>query len=261
MLEKFKNEKEEEVRALSERALPPVWADGRPDFCAALESGDTRAPLAVIAEYKIASPSKGIICRDVPVESAVGQYAENGAKAISVLTEKKWFLGDMDFLYRAREALDGKAVPLLRKDFIFHPLQVRATASSPASALLLIVGLEPDYKRLGALRELAESFGMEAVVEAFDLAEVAIARKSGARIIQINARNLNSLKVDREACLGIALSARPRNSETWIAASGMENRRHLEMAARAGYRAALAGTALMAGGTPGASLARLREFS
>ncbi|MFR7733516.1 MAG: hypothetical protein ACLU7D_09240 [Collinsella sp.] len=90
---------------------------------------------------------------------------------------------------------------MLRKDFIFHQLQVMETASTPASALLLIVRLTPDARELRVLREQAEAYGMQAVVEIFDEGDLALARESGARIIQVNARDLDTLETDRQACL------------------------------------------------------------
>lgn len=128
-------------------------------------------------------------------------------------------------------------LPLLRKDFILHPLQVRLTAATPASALLLIVRLTPDVRRLRGLRELAESFGMEAVVEIFSAEELVLARESGARVIQVNARDLDTLRVDRTACLN--MGAARRDGEIWIAASGMSEPDHLRRAAEAGFDAAL----------------------
>ena len=83
-------------------------------------------------------------------------------------------------------------------------LQVAATAATPASALLLIVRLTPDAALLRSLREQAEAHGIDAVVEIFDEADLALARESGARIIQVNARDLDTLQVDRSACLRLA---------------------------------------------------------
>ena len=146
---------------------------------------------------------------------------------------------------------------MLRKDFIFHPLQVAAALSTPASALLLIVRLTPDAGLLRELREQAEAGGMEAVVEVFDARDVALARESGANIIQVNARDLASLAVDRRACLALAKECPPREGELWIAASGMSCRSDLEEAAKAGFRAALVGSALMEHGRPGEALRAL----
>ena len=263
-LERFRTAKAAELAALRRAAaaggMPAPWPGPRPDFVAALRARPCPGPLAVIAEYKRASPSRGVICEALDVEEVARQYAAPGAAALSILTEEEWFRGELAYLARARRALEevgGPALPLLRKDFIFDPLQVTATAVTPASALLLIVRLTPDTAVLRALREQAESYGMAAVVEVFDAADLALARESGARIIQVNARDLESLKVDREAPLALIRTFPPLPDETWIAASGMDSPAHLKLAADTGYAAALVGTALMAGGEPGAALTRL----
>ena len=260
-LERFVTAKQAEVQALEalmadESSFAPggalcPWAGERPSFRKALErKGD--APLAVIAEFKKASPSRGVICAGLEPEDVARQYAEGGANAVSILTEEKYFQGDITYLARAAKAVPS--VPLLRKDFIFHPAQVAATLATPASAMLLIVRLTPDADQLRVLREQAEAGGVEAVVEVFDEADLFLARESGARIIQVNARDLVTLKVDREACLELIRRFPPRDGELWIAASGMSCKADLEAAARAGFHAALVGSALMEKGTPGKSL-------
>ena len=265
-LERFIEAKQAELRELErlmqdEASFAPdgplcPWAGSRPSFRAALERGGRNgAPLAVIAEFKKASPSRGVICEALDVEDVARQYAEGGASAVSILTEEKYFKGDIRCLPRASGAVPG--VPLLRKDFIFHPAQVAATLATPASAMLLIVRLTPDAAQLRALREQAEAGGVEAVVEVFDEADLRLTRESGARIIQVNARDLATLKVDRAACLQLIRECPPREGELWIAASGMAFRADLEAAAEAGYHAALVGSALMEDGTPGESLRRL----
>ena len=98
---------------------------------------------------------------------------------------------------------------------------------------------------------------MQAVVEIFDAEDLRLARQSGARIIQVNARDLESLAVDRDACLQLARACPPGANELWIAASGMSRPEHLAAAAQAGYRAALVGSALMENGVPGQALAAL----
>ena len=268
-LERFIKAKMAEVeglRRLAQQGAMPAPLDGpRPDFLAALRG--CSAPvvrlgeysLAVVAEYKRASPSRGVICQSLGVEEAARQYAASGASCLSILTEEKYFQGHMRYLHEAANPAlyTGHRPPLLRKDFIFDPLQVAATAATPASALLLIVRLTPDAHTLRALREQAESHGMQAVVEIFDQQDLRLARQSGARIIQVNARDLGSLATDRKAPLALIRACPPQKDEVWIAASGIDSGGHLLDAARAGFAAALVGSALMAGGTPGMALARL----
>ena len=263
LLERFRKAKEAEVEALraleAQGALPAVYEGQRPDFAMALTRRAPGSPLAVVAEYKRASPSRGVICESLDVEDVARQYAAAGASAVSVLTEETFFRGRLEYLARAADPAlyNGPRTPLLRKDFIFDPLQVRATAATPASALLLIVRLTPDAAILRALREQAEGHGIQAVVEIFDAEDLRLARESGARIIQVNARDLESLAVDRDACLQLILACPPANGELWIAASGMSSAEHLRAAASAGYHAALVGSALMEGGNPGEALAAL----
>lgn len=255
MLERFRAAKRHEVDRLEQLArrgeLPAPFAGVRPGFRDAL-CGEG---LAVIAEYKRASPSCGIIDAHMTPEDVATAYGDNGAAAISVLTEEVHFRGDMSYLSR----MTAPGRPLLRKDFIMDPLQVTATAATPASALLLIVRLTPDPVLLRDLREQAEAHGMDAVVEVFDTGDLDLARVSGARIIQVNARDLDTLKVSMTACLG--MGGLRDAAETWVAASGMSTPEHLEAAQCAGYDAALVGTALMQGGDPGAALRRLTRRS
>lgn len=262
MLDKFVNAKKSEIENLrksqAEGSFPPPLAGKRPDFKKALYPA--RSLPAVIAEYKRASPSRGLICDNLSVEDASRQYAENGAAALSILTEKDFFAGDISFIFRAHEALKGRyARPILRKDFIFDPLQILATAATPASALLLIVRLCPDAEKLGRLRELASGYGLQCVAEVFDERDLEIARASGASIIQVNARDLDSLRVDRAACLSLIQKHPPINDETWIAASGIDNHEQLKAARDYGFAAVLIGSALMKDGKAGQALAALLE--
>jgi indole-3-glycerol phosphate synthase len=146
---------------------------------------------------------------------------------------------------------------MLRKDFLFHPAQVAATLATPASAMLLIVRLTPDARVLRDLREQAERGGVQSVVEVFSRRDAELARESGARIIQVNARDLETLWVDAEAPMRFMDAFPPLDGELWIAASGMSGHADLRAAADAGYHAALVGTALMEGGRPGDALRRM----
>lgn len=259
-LERFRAVKREEtarLRALAERGAMPAPRGGvRPDFLAALRRDAAGLP-AVIAEYKRASPSRGSIREDLTAAEVARRYAEGGASALSILTEESAFKGSLRFLEEAAEALGAACPPLLRKDFILDPLQVAATAATPASALLLIVRLTPDAALLRELREQAESFGMQAVVEIFDEGDLELARRSGARIIQVNARDLETFRTDVNAGLELIRRCPPREEERWIAASGLSRTEHLRAAAEVGYDAVLVGTALMEQPDPGAALRAL----
>jgi len=238
-LERFRQAKMPEVERL--RLQPPttVFQGKRPPFLPARNDGR----LSIIAEYKRASPSRGVINEGIPPAEIARLYTEGGAQAISVLTEEKYFGGKLEFLH---EIASHTTLPLLRKDFLFDELQVRETATTPASALLLIVALTPDVQQLRGLRELAESFGIEAVVEIFNEAELELARASGAKIIQVNNRNLETLEVDMTTTLRLIKRRLPQ--ERWIAASGIDS--HEALTRLFGYDAALIGSALMSDQNP-----------
>lgn len=248
-LERFKIAKASEIARLRMQPPPMPLTIQRSRFLAPRGEGER---IRVIAEYKRASPSRGSICEDLTPEQVAEAYTRGGASAISVLSEEAYFKGHLDFLRRMAERT---ALPLLRKDFIFDEAQVRETAATPASALLLIVALTPEAGQVRGLRELAESFGMTAVVEVFDERELDIARASGASVIQVNNRNLETLAVD--ASVTRRLAGRKLAGELWIAASGYGTRGQLD--ALAGYDAALVGTALMASGDPCGALRELTQ--
>ena len=251
MLERFRRAKRAEIAALAalaaKGAMPRPFAGSRPSFTASLK---TKAPLAVIAEYKRASPSKGDINLAVTPEQAAQAYAAAGAGALSVLTEREYFKGDIRFLERMAEP----GLPLLRKDFILHPLQADQTAASPASAILLIVRMLDD-PMLRALLFRCRELGLEAVVEVCDGGDLQRAHAADASIIQVDNRNLDTLRVNLEASR--RLVGYKRNGEFWITASGISCREDLTGLLNLGFDAALAGSSLMKGGDPGQGLAVL----
>lgn len=231
---------------------PGLWED-KPSFSEALLKGRASRSIGVIAEYKRASPSLGDIDLATPPEKAAEDFQE--ADCLSVLTEADYFKGDIGYLERV-EAFKG---PVLRKDFIFHPLQIMATAQTRASAILLIVGLAPGPALLPELIRLAEDAGLEAVAEIFTLDELEAARRAKAKIIQVNARNLGDLSLDPARSLSLIKSAKPLPGEAWIAASGMRTRDDLKRAAEFGYHGVLVGTALMRASNKRAALRGLMD--
>lgn len=255
MIERFRNAKQAEISRLQREAvcgrLPEGWRGQRPSFSTALAAG-RRAPdlPAVVAEYKRASPSHGVLCQDLSPEEVAAQYAGAGAAALSVLTEETHFQGHLDHVAR----MTGPGLPVLRKDFLLDPVQIRATAATPAAAVLLIARmLTPQV--LAGLHHVAVKVGLEPMVEVHDLADLEAARKLGVRCILVNNRDLESLEVDLGTCLRLAVHKAPE--EVWIAASGLSTRPQLVEVASAGYDAVLVGSALMAGCRPGEALAAL----
>jgi indole-3-glycerol phosphate synthase len=209
------------------------------DFAAALRGNKVR----LIAEVKKASPSKGIICPDFNPVNIAKTYAANGAAAISVLTEPKYFLGSLDYLRDIKKALAAKPLPLLRKDFIIDPYQVYEARDYGADCLLLIVAiLSP--AQLSELLQLSQQLGMMNLVEVHNTAELEIALNSGAAVIGINNRDLNTFKVD----LKTTSTLRPLipADRLVVSESGIKTRKDMEKLQEWGVNAALIGEALMA---------------
>lgn len=209
--------------------------------------------IQLIAEVKKASPSRGIIRPDFnPVEIAK-IYAGNGAAAVSVLTEAKYFQGSLDHLKDIRKALPRK-LPLLRKDFIFDPYQIYESRAYGADSLLLIVAiLEPE--KLQELLRISHELNMSCLVEVHNEAEVEIALKSEARIIGINNRDLTSFNV------AIATTERLRPlippDRVVVSESGIKERADIDKLNHLGIDAVLIGESLMS--APDIA-ARMREL-
>jgi len=253
MLERILTDKTTEISRLQvERQTSGPWPhyDGiRPPFAQSLRR---QGPGAVIAEYKPASPSRGVLNPGLTAESAADAYARGGAAAISVLTEERHFGASLENL----RTMQPSGLPLLRKDFLTHPLQIEQTAATPASAVLLIARLfleDPDG--LARLIELAQGFGLEPVVEIFETAELELARRAGASIIQVNNRDLDRLTIDLQRSRAMIAAKRPE--ELWIAASGLERPEQVCEMGRLGYAGCLIGTSLMLSPDPAARLQQL----
>lgn len=252
MLEKFRAAKQveiDELRRLRDAGHTHVpFAGPRPGFRTALTAPGSSG---IIAEYKRASPSKGDINLGVPPRRTCEGYARAGACALSILTESRYFKGDLSFL--AEVAPVG--LPLLRKDFIVDPLQVEATAATPASAILLIVRMFQEQNDLAYLHGLCISLRLEPVVEVFDERDLDRAKELGARIVQVNNRDLDTLTTDLGRCLDMV--RRKEEGEIWIGASGISTPDQVRELRAAGLDALLIGTALMQHGDPGRGLAQL----
>jgi indole-3-glycerol phosphate synthase len=157
--------------------------------------------LALIAEIKQKSPSKGLLLPSFDPLELARTYIDNGADAISVLTDVRFFGGSLQYLKAIRQLQEqhseppGQSTPLLRKDFILDPYQIYETRAYGADALLLIVAALDDAQ-LRALLDLTEGLGMEALVEVHDEAELERALAARATIIGINNRDLRTFAVD-----------------------------------------------------------------
>jgi indole-3-glycerol phosphate synthase len=177
-----------QVKAFAHLAPKPL------DFAAALTA---QPGASLIGEVKRASPSKGLIAKEWDPVLIGETYARNGAAAISCLTDGRYFQGELAYLTAIKDRLReiGLAVPVLRKDFLYHEYQVYEARMAGADALLLIVAVLSDQELRG-LSQLTTSLGMQALVEVHDAAEVARALAVGAQIIGVNNRDLKTFKVD-----------------------------------------------------------------
>jgi indole-3-glycerol phosphate synthase len=199
--------------------------------------------IRLIAEVKKASPSRGVIRRDFyPVEIA-RTYAENGAAAISVLTEVDHFQGSLEYLKNIDVALGGRRQPLLRKDFIFDPYQVFESRAFGADALLLIAAIL-DPLKLQMLLDLSHELQLGCLVETHNRAEVGVAVASGARIIGINNRDLDTFKVDITTTQRLRELIPP--DRIVVSESGIKDRNDIEKMKSWGVNAVLVGETLIA---------------
>ncbi|MCB2214839.1 indole-3-glycerol phosphate synthase TrpC [Desulfofustis glycolicus] len=208
--------------------------------------------VAVIAEVKKASPSKGVICADFdPVRTAV-DYRKQGAQALSVLTDVDFFQGSLLYLLQVREAVD---LPVLRKDFLIDRLQIDQARAHGADAVLLIAAIL-EVEQIAEFRQYAASLGMDSLVEVHDEREVEIALAAGADLIGINNRNLNDFSVDIATTFRLQQLIPPEIPV--VSESGLKTAGDLAALARAGVSGALIGESLMRAGTGSNLLSELR---
>lgn len=205
-------------------------------FAAALRAG---SHVALIAEFKRRSPSAGWIRQEGLVAEITTAYCESGARAISVLTDREFFAGDLSDL---QTTSDKTSVPVLRKDFIIDELQLLEARAKGADAVLLIVRALTS----SALRDLIATtcgLGMEALVECHNETEVEHALHAGANVVGINNRDLASFHVDRDLATRIARQVPAE--VTLVAESGLRTPEDVARIGQAGIEAALVGEALM----------------
>ncbi|MGH3450046.1 MAG: indole-3-glycerol phosphate synthase TrpC [Haloechinothrix sp.] len=207
--------------------------------------------IGVIAEVKRRSPSKGDLAHIVDAASLAADYADAGARVISVLTEQRRFGGSLADLDAVRAAVD---VPLLRKDFIVSPYQVHEARLHGADVVLLIVAAL-EQNALVSLLDRVESLGMTALVEVHNAEECDRALEAGVEVIGINARNLHTLEVDRDV-FGRLAPGMPAGVLK-IAESGVRGPGDLMTYAGAGADAVLVGEGLVAADDPKAALVQL----
>ena len=248
--------REEITAALNRKSLTLVRADAESrvltrDFLGAMRAKIAAGQAAVIAEIKKASPSKGVLRQDFIPADIAQSYAEHGAACLSVLTDKQFFQGNVDYLKQARASCQ---LPVLRKDFIVDAYQVYESRVMGADAILLIASCLDD----GQMKEfeaIARSLDMGVLVEVHDATELQRALQLKTPLIGINNRNLKTFEVSLDTTLTLMRDV-PAD-RLLVTESGIHSRDDVLRMGAAGVNAFLVGEAFMRAPDPGAALADL----
>lgn len=224
------------------------FENDRRDFGSALREGEL---VSVIAEIKKASPSKGIIRPDFDPKKIAGQYENGGASAISVLTDEPAFKGSLDYLRQASEQVD---IPVLRKDFIVDPYQVKEARAYGADAVLLIATIT-DGHQLKELHHAATEFGLQCLVECYSKQDLEMVNFEFVDILGVNNRDLHTFDVDLHR--GIELLHVAPEDTVLVSESGLRSASNLHLLQKEGIDAALIGEYLMRQSDPGQAVAQM----
>jgi len=212
-------------------------------------------PVRVIAEIKRASPSAGPIRAGADPAVIAREYQRGGATALSVLTDRQFFDGELGFLARCRAAVD---LPLLRKDFVIDAYQVAEARAAGADGVLLIVAALATAQ-LAELFAAARGYDLDVLVEVHDLAEVDLALAAGASLLGVNHRDLKTFTMDMTLTEQIA--PRVPSSVVLVGESGIRTTDDVRRLEAAGAHAVLVGEQLMRAESPGDALLALRGGS
>jgi indole-3-glycerol phosphate synthase len=257
ILAKIIEHKKMEITALDAQVLRRA-VDSSPeprDFLSAIKRRRFGTYPSLIAELKRASPSKGILAPHLDLFQVADIYTQNGASAISVLTDEKFFMGSLETLRRLR--LTNNQLPLLRKDFIVHETQIYESRVNGADAILLIAAALTDEKLFADLHACALNLGLTALVEVHDEVETKRALKLiDVKLIGINNRNLATFDVTLETTERICPMISPEI--TVVAESGIFTANDVARLADANVDAILVGEALVTSDDIGA---KVRELS
>jgi len=215
---------------LIDRSAPTVSLSG-----ALAESG-----IGLIAEIKGSSPSHGSIREKINPKEIALIYQNNGAAAISVLTERHFFSGDISYLQAVREVTD---LPIIRKDFIFDEFQLFEARAYGADAVLLMNEVVTDKNEVERLIDAAHRLGLEVLLESLNKDGLELSLKTDADIIGINNRDFDTLKVDINT--SVELLSKVRVDRPAISESGIFTRDDVQKMERAGFNGILVGTSLM----------------
>lgn len=257
ILDKIVAVKREEVAAsLRHKPLDVVRADAESrvltrDFEGAMRAKIAAGQAAVIAEIKKASPSKGVLRAEFIPADIAQSYAEFGAACLSVLTDKQFFQGSVDFLKQARASCD---LPVLRKDFMIDAYQIYEARAMGADAVLLIAACLDDAQ-MADMEAVARSLDMAVLVEVHDRAELDRALKLKTRLVGINNRNLKTFEVSLQTTLDM-LPDVPAD-RLLITESGIQTPDDVRRMREAKVHAFLVGEAFMRADEPGEALAKL----
>ena len=237
-----------DLRALERMATAHTPRGFRKHLRQATEDG-----MAVIAELKKASPSRGLIRADFHPFQLARELEQAGAAALSVLTDEPFFHGSLDYL---REASSATNLPCLRKDFIVDKFQIVEARAHRADAVLLIVAAL-EQKELASLLAGARMYGVDVLCEAHDAEELQRALDAGCDLIGINSRNLHTFEVNLKTAFDLA--ERIPSNCVRVAESGIHSGTDMAKLRTAGYDAFLIGESLMKAERPGVELSKLFE--
>ena len=210
--------------------------------------------IRVIAEVKRGSPSKGIFSKDIKASELAAVYAENGAAAVSVLTNEDHFYGSIEDLLEVHNEVYQSGVPVLRKEFIFDPYQIYEARAYGADAILLIVSML-DKDQLIDFTNIATSLWMQCLVEVHDEKELELAVESGAEIIGINNRDLRTFNTTLETTE--ILAPKVPLGKISVSESGISDKSDIERVMKAGVGAVLVGESLVTADDPAIALRNL----
>ena len=220
-------------------------------FAAAIQDKINTGKLAVIAEIKKASPSKGVMREDFEPADIARSYAANGATCLSVLTDEKYFKGHTEFLKAARAACQ---IPVLRKDFVIDPYQVYEAREMGADAILLIAAALGDPMMID-LEQVALALGLDVLVEVHNEEELERALLLQTPLLGINNRNLKTFETTLETTLSM-LSKIP-DDKIVVSESGIHTPNDIKLLRSKNVNAFLIGEALMREENPGSALSAL----
>ncbi|HKK47283.1 MAG TPA: indole-3-glycerol phosphate synthase TrpC [Balneolaceae bacterium] len=209
--------------------------------------------VAIIAEIKKASPSKGLIRKDFDPQRIAAQYQEGGASAISVLTDEPAFKGSLEYLEIASKEV---GIPLLRKDFIIDPYQIKEAKAFGADAVLLIVTVTQG-NQLDELLHAAKEFGLQALVECYSEEDVQNVNFEQVEILGVNNRNLRNFEVDLHR--GIELLQKAPKGTTLVSESGLSSAGDLKQLMDEEIHAALIGEYFMRQPDPGKAVEEMKR--